>query len=130
MILFWCFMGSNPVLYGMCPAMKTSNLDGQVARHPAERRRPTGTGAGGQEVAGLARPRTRQDLVAAELAPAQSRGGQVVAPQYRDRARDLAVLGQRRHGRVLRHAPQRPARRASSTRRLSSACCNGRGKSF
>ena len=95
-------MRSNPVFCGMCRAMKTRDSDGQAARHPAERARPAGTGACGQEVAGLARSRARQDLAAAVPAHAQPRGGQGAGPQHRDGARDLAALSQGGHGRALR----------------------------
>ena len=100
-------MLSNLVLCGMCRVMKTRDSDGQADRHPAERARPAGTVASGQEVAGLARPRARQDLAAAVPAPAQSRGGQGAGPQHLHRARDLAALAQGGHVMPVRQASQR-----------------------
>lgn len=79
------------------PRHEDKNSDGQAARHPADRARPAGTGAVGQEVTGLARPRAGQELAAAVPAHAQSRGGQGAEPQHLHRARDLEALAQRRH---------------------------------
>lgn len=49
--------GSNLISCSMSRAMKTRDWDEQADRHLAERGRSARTGAFGEEVAGLARPR-------------------------------------------------------------------------
>ena len=78
-------MRSNPAHCGMCRDVEPKRLDEQAFGHAFERSRQTGFRAGRAQVTGLVRPRTRQAPAAVGATPAQPRGGQVAAPQYRDR---------------------------------------------
>jgi hypothetical protein len=88
-------MRSDPALCSMHRDVELEGLDEQAVGRSFERSRQTCFGVGGALVNGLARTRTRQDLAIVVTARAQPGCCEAARPQHRDRARDLAALGQR-----------------------------------